>query len=54
MAKQLLARSRYLLYKNKSEWTAKILFENYPTLKQAYDLVVDFKQIYNRNKNEKI
>lgn len=56
--KQLLARSRYLLYKNKSEWTshqktrAKILFENYPTLKQAYDLVMDFKQIYNRNKNE--
>ena len=43
--KQLLARSRYLLYKAPNNWTqnqyarAKILFEQYPDIKKAYNLV---------------
>jgi len=42
--KQLLARSRYLLFKSSSQWTlsqarrAEILFDKYPLLKTAYDL----------------
>ena len=42
--KQLLARSRYLLYKSHEDWTleqtqrASILFEKYPTLSKAYNL----------------
>jgi len=42
--KQLLARSRYLLFKHRSTWTpvqktrAELMFERYPRLKQAYDL----------------
>jgi transposase len=51
--KELLARSRYLFYKFKTEWTttqskrAAILFENYPQLEKAYDLVILFRTIYN-------
>ena len=50
--KELLARSKYLFYKFKTEWTktqekrAEILFEKYPLLKKAYDLVVLFRNIY--------
>ena len=50
--KELLARSKYLFYKFKTEWTntqvqrAAILFKNYPLLSQAYDLVVLFRNIY--------
>jgi transposase len=42
--KQLLARSRYLLYKSSSKWAknqherAKILFEKYPDIEKAYKL----------------
>lgn len=42
--KQLLARSRYVLYKKHSDWTfsqrerAELLFERYPYLKAAYKL----------------
>ncbi|MEP5338337.1 MAG: transposase [Algibacter sp.] len=42
--KQLLARSRYLLYKNSNKWTdnqvarAKILFEYYSDIEKAYNL----------------
>ena len=42
--KQLLARSRYLLFKHHSKWTqvqknrAELLFERYPELKKAYKL----------------
>lgn len=42
--KQLLAKSRYFLYKNKSKWAknqterAEVLFELYPDIKKAYDL----------------
>ena len=43
-AKQLLARSRYLLFKHRSKWTesqkqrAELLFPRYPEIKKAYDL----------------
>lgn len=51
--KQLLARSRYLLYKAPSNWTekqskrAKILFEKYPDINQAYILVNNLRRIFN-------
>ena len=51
--KQLLARSRYLLYKAPNNWTknqylrAKILFEQYPDIKKAYNLVQGLRNIFN-------
>lgn len=54
--KQLLARSRYLLYKTKTDWTEKqqqrayILFENYPDIKQAYGICQKLRSLFN-NKN---
>ena len=53
--KQLLARSRYLLYKSREKWTlsqshrAHILFTEYPDLKIAYQLTDDLRKIYNQN-----
>lgn len=50
--KQLLARSRYLLFKRKDTWTpsqvhrAEILFERYPRLEQAYNLAQNLGYIY--------
>jgi transposase len=50
--KGLLARSKYLFYKFKTEWTksqiqrAGILFDKFPLLKEAYELVVMFRNIY--------
>lgn len=50
--KQLLARSKYLLYKYASSWTlsqskrAEILFKEYPILKQAYEKVNQFRNIF--------
>jgi transposase len=50
--KQLLARSRYLLYKSREKWTqnqkqrAKILFENYPDIEKAYKLNQQLRQVY--------
>lgn len=51
--KQLLARSRYLLYKTPNDWTqnqyirSKILFEKYPDIKKAYSLVQGLRNIFN-------
>ena len=51
--KQLLARSRYLLFKPVNKWTqsqherAKILFELYPDLGEAYDLTHHLRVIFN-------
>lgn len=51
--KQLLARSRYLLYKSPEKWTqsqcqrSKILFEQYPDIKTAFDLNQKLRNIYN-------
>lgn len=50
--KQLLARSRYILFKKSSKWThnqqqrAKILFREYPDLEKAYKIVMEFRNIY--------
>lgn len=51
--KQLLARSRYLLYKSPNNWTqnqserSKILFAQYPDIKVAFDLVQGLRTIFN-------
>ena len=50
--KELLARSRFLLFRMPSKWTdhqkerAKILFKEYPKLRDAYRLAVKFRKIY--------
>ena len=52
--KQLLARSRYLLYKAPSNWTesqfkrSKVLFDQYPDIKIAFDLVQGLRDIFNK------
>ena len=57
--KELLARSRYLLYAFEEDWTtnqskrAAILFEKYPLLKQAYRLTLTFRKIYKCLSREK-
>lgn len=56
--KQLLARSRYLLFKPKNKWTqsqtirAKILFREYPDIKQAYELSMMLRNIYETAKTK--
>jgi len=53
--KQLLARSRYLLFKSPDKWTekqkqrAKILFREYPDINQAYSLTHSLRMIFNKN-----
>lgn len=53
--KELLARSRYLLFKSPERWTdsqkrrADILFEQYPKLKTAYGLCHSLRMIFARN-----
>lgn len=53
--KELLARSRYLLFKSADKWTAKqklrarILFAEYPDLKTAYGLCHSLRMIFSRN-----
>lgn len=57
--KQLLARSRYVLYKKASDWTesqkqrAELLFERYPDLKKAYELTMALSHIF-ENTNDKM
>lgn len=56
--KQLLARSRYLLYKFEDKWTitqqlrSVLLFAKFPLLKKAYDIAVTFRSIYEENNRE--
>ena len=56
--KQLLARSRYLLFKSYEKWTASqkdrgnLLFSRYPKLKEAYDLTHALRMIYNNSKSK--
>lgn len=56
--KQLLARSRYLLFKHHSKWTATqkeradILFSLYPVLLKAYKLCEKLGDIFTRCKNK--
>jgi transposase len=53
--KQLLARSRYLLFKSADKWTekqkhrAKLLFEFYPDIKKAYSLTHSLRMIFSKN-----
>ncbi len=53
--KQLLARSRYLLYKSREKWTlnqsirAEILFREYADLMKAFNLSDNLRKIYNQN-----
>lgn len=53
--KQLLARGRYLLFKSADKWTesqrrrAKVLFEIYPDLKEAYSLTHSLRMIFSKN-----
>jgi transposase len=57
--KQLLARSRYALYKSESKWTkdqkqrAQLLFQHYPDIEQAYQLSQHLSWIF-ENTKEKI
>ena len=58
--KQLLARSRYLLFKSESKWTptqrqrAEILFSKYPDIKDAYELSMELGRIYHTTKEKGI
>ena len=58
--KQLLARSRYLLFKCQEKWTpkqrfrAEILFERYPELQRAYLLSQKLSQIFGRKVTKNI
>ena len=53
--RQLLARSRYLLFKSADKWTesqrrrAVVLFETYPDLKEAYSLTHSLRLIFSKN-----
>lgn len=53
--KELLARSRYLLFKSSDKWTmsqatrAKILFEEYPDIQKAYSLSHSLRMIFAKN-----
>ena len=56
--KQMLARSRYLLYKSEHKWTvdqqerAAILFKRYPDIERAYGLSQELSRIFNTAKNK--
>ncbi len=58
--KQLLARSRYLLFKSKTKWTARqieraeILFELYPTIENAYNLAQGLSYIFENNTDKNV
>jgi transposase len=58
--KQLLARSRYILFKRETNWTpsqhrrAELLFTYYPDLKTAYDLAMKLGNIYSSVKDRNV
>lgn len=58
--KQLLARSRYLLFKSPDKWgttqknRAKILFAQYPDIKKAYGLTHSLRMIFSKNKDKRV
>lgn len=51
--KQILARSRYLLYKSPEKWTlrqqirARVLFKEYPEIEKAYRLSQKLREFFN-------
>lgn len=58
--KQLLARSRYLLFKHRSKWTlsqkerADLLFPRYPELLKAYELAIRLGNIFTICKSKQV
>jgi transposase len=58
--KQLLAKSRYVLYKSRDKWTerqnerAQLLFGLFPDIKKAYSLTQQLRGIYNNHNNKHI
>lgn len=58
--KQLLARSRGLLFKSQNSWSASqrlraiYLFDKYPDIKTAYDLVHKLRCIYNQKYTKEV
>lgn len=56
--KQLLVRSRYLLFKSESKWTptqryrAEVLFKYYPDIEEAYKLCRELGGIYEKTKHK--
>ena len=58
--KQLLARSRYLLFKSGEKWTpkqkqrAELLFDLYPDIKKAYSLTHSLRMIFSHNKDKNV
>jgi transposase len=52
---EVLARSRYLLFKKPEKWNdyqrdrSEILFEKFPLLKKTYELIIDFRNWYEPN-----
>ena len=58
--RQLLARSRYLLFKSKTKWTprqmerAEIVFKLYPTIEKAYNLSQGLSYIFENNTDKNI
>jgi transposase len=58
--KQLLARSRYLLFKSADRWTdsqkqrARILFAQYPDIKEAYSLTHSLRMIFSHTKEKSV
>jgi transposase len=59
-SKQLLTRSRFLLYKSPNKWSdsqkerATIVFEEYPEIKTVYFLSQKLRNIYNNNTDKTI
>jgi transposase len=58
--RQLLARSRYLLFKHDSKWTqsqkhrARILFQRFPEIKDAYELSIKMGDIFKNVKSKEV
>lgn len=55
--KELLARGRHILFKSSGNWTesqcvrARILFQEFPQLQQAYEIAMSFRGIYEQAKD---
>lgn len=58
--RQLLARSRYLLFKSKSKWTpsqitrAELLFTRYPSIEKAYELSQELCYVFENNTDKNV
>jgi transposase len=58
--RQLLARSRYLLFKPSQTWTdtqrerATILFQEYPDMQTAYELTQKLKNLYDKHMTREV